>query len=105
MTTDDEIYASNIEALAVAMAAQVLELEDMRILAELLGLKKQTGNQFEPQIDSILAENPDKVKEYQGGKTKLIGFFVGQLMKQNKGADPKVANEMFAKKLLEWPVT
>ena len=44
----------------------------------------------------ILEANPDKVAAYQAGKTGLIGFFVGELMKQTEGqADPKAANEIF----------
>ena len=36
-------------------------------------------------IDKILADNPDKVEQYRGGKTKLQGFFVGQIMKATSG--------------------
>ncbi len=51
-------------------------------------------------IHDILAENPAQVADYKGGKTKLMGFFVGQLMKKTKGqANPKLANELFAKEL------
>ena len=53
-------------------------------------------------IHEILAENPTQVADYKGGKTKLMGFFVGQLMKKTKGqANPKLANELFAKELSE----
>ena len=50
--------------------------------------------------DEVLAANPDKVEQYKGGKTGLIGFFVGQCMKAMKGqGNPKLINEMLAKKL------
>ncbi|MBM4272870.1 MAG: Asp-tRNA(Asn)/Glu-tRNA(Gln) amidotransferase subunit GatB [Deltaproteobacteria bacterium] len=48
----------------------------------------------------ILAANPKEVADYKAGKTKVLGFFVGQLMKKTKGqANPQLANEVF-KKLL-----
>ncbi|MEM1327763.1 MAG: Asp-tRNA(Asn)/Glu-tRNA(Gln) amidotransferase subunit GatB [Bacteroidota bacterium] len=62
-------------------------------LAEELNLLQSEDADFlTPIIDSILANNPDKVKAYQKGKKGLIGFFMGELMKQSKGkANPKVA--------------
>ena len=55
-------------------------------------------------IRKILAENPAQVADYKNGKTKLMGFFVGQLMKKTKGqANPKLANELIAKELRECP--
>lgn len=46
-------------------------------------------------VENIIAENPDKVAKYQGGKTGLLGFFVGQAMKALQGkADPKQVNQM-----------
>lgn len=48
----------------------------------------------------ILEANPDKVAAYQAGKTGLMGFFVGQMMKETGGqADPKAANEIFGELL------
>ena len=48
----------------------------------------------------ILAANPQQVADYRGGKTKLMGYFVGQLMQKTKGkANPKLANQLFAKEL------
>jgi aspartyl-tRNA(Asn)/glutamyl-tRNA(Gln) amidotransferase subunit B len=53
-------------------------------------------------VKDILAENPSQVAEYKSGKTKLMGFFVGQLMKKTKGqANPKLANELFSKALAD----
>ncbi|GBC63816.1 aspartyl/glutamyl-tRNA amidotransferase subunit B [Desulfonema ishimotonii] len=50
--------------------------------------------------DAILENNPGQVEEYRGGKTKLMGFFVGQVMKETRGkANPKVVNEVLRKKL------
>jgi aspartyl-tRNA(Asn)/glutamyl-tRNA(Gln) amidotransferase subunit B len=42
----------------------------------------------------VLAENPEQVNAYKGGKTTLIGWFVGQVMKKMRGkADPQVAKQ------------
>jgi aspartyl-tRNA(Asn)/glutamyl-tRNA(Gln) amidotransferase subunit B len=51
-------------------------------------------------IDHILASNPKQLAEYRSGKTKVLGFFVGQVMKETKGqANPQVVNELLLKKL------
>lgn len=53
-------------------------------------------------VDQVLAANPDKVAEYRGGKPKLIGFFVGQIMKASQGkANPQAVNKMLKDKLDE----
>jgi len=56
--------------------------------------------ELEPVIDAILAANPGQVAAYQGGKEGLLGFFVGQVMKETGGrANPKVVNELVREKL------
>ena len=51
-------------------------------------------------IDRVLADNPDKLEQYRGGKKKLQGFPVGQIMKATSGkADPKLANQILNQKL------
>jgi len=65
------------------------------------GLKQvsDTGA-IEAMIDEILSVNADKVEEYRGGKDKLYGFFVGQVMKQTGGkANPQVVNQLLKPKL------
>ena len=53
-------------------------------------------------IDGILAANPKQVAEYRSGKTKVLGFFVGQVMKETKGqANPQVLNDLLRKRLAE----
>ncbi len=55
---------------------------------------------IEKIIDEVLAANPDNVEQYRGGKEKLFGFFVGQVMKASKGkANPALVNELLKKKL------
>jgi aspartyl-tRNA(Asn)/glutamyl-tRNA(Gln) amidotransferase subunit B len=51
-------------------------------------------------VEALLAAHPEEVAAFRGGKTKLQGFFVGQLMKQTGGkADPKLANQILNQKL------
>jgi aspartyl-tRNA(Asn)/glutamyl-tRNA(Gln) amidotransferase subunit B len=55
---------------------------------------------IEAAIDKVIASNPDELEKYRGGKTKLLGFFVGQVMKETGGkADPKLTNQLLQKKL------
>jgi Asp-tRNA(Asn)/Glu-tRNA(Gln) amidotransferase B subunit len=55
---------------------------------------------LDPVIDAILAANPGQVEAYRGGKEGLLGFFVGQVMKETQGkADPRVVNERVREKL------
>jgi aspartyl-tRNA(Asn)/glutamyl-tRNA(Gln) amidotransferase subunit B len=57
---------------------------------------------LEAQARDILAANPKEVADYKAGKTKVMGFFVGQLMRQTKGqANPQLANEIFQKLLAD----
>jgi aspartyl-tRNA(Asn)/glutamyl-tRNA(Gln) amidotransferase subunit B len=56
--------------------------------------------QLEPVIDAILAANPGQVATYRGGKEGVLGFFVGQVMRETQGkADPKVVNRLLREKL------
>ncbi len=51
-------------------------------------------------VQQIITDNPGQTEEFRGGKTKLMGYFVGQLMQKTQGkANPKVANELFSKEL------
>ena len=55
---------------------------------------------IEEIIDQLILNHPNEVESFRAGKTKLLGFFVGQLMKETKGkADPKLANQILNKKL------
>lgn len=56
--------------------------------------------EIEKMIDRVLAGNPKQVEQYRGGKTKLQGFFAGQVMKESKGkANPGLLNKMLLEKL------
>ena len=55
---------------------------------------------IEEIIDELILKHPNEVESFRSGKKKLLGFFVGQLMKETKGkADPKLANQILNKKL------
>jgi len=65
------------------------------------GLRQITDTgAIEAAIDAVIAANPGQVAEYRGGKDKLLGFFVGQVMKATGGkANPGQLNELLKKKL------
>jgi aspartyl-tRNA(Asn)/glutamyl-tRNA(Gln) amidotransferase subunit B len=65
------------------------------------GLKQVTDEgEITDVIDSVMAAHPNQVEEYRAGKEKLLGFFVGQVMKQTQGkANPKLVNEVLREKL------
>lgn len=82
-------------------AAILEEDKDPSVVVEERGMKQvsDTGA-IEAVVDGVLAAFPDKVEQYRGGKTGLLGFFVGQCMKEMKGqGNPKVINELLTKKL------
>ena len=70
-------------------------------IVEEQGLKQITDTSaIESVVDDVLATNPDEVEAYKGGKTKLLGFFVGQVMKATSGkANPKALQEILREKL------
>jgi len=65
------------------------------------GLKQVTDSgAIEKVIDEVMAKNPQQLADYRGGKDKLFGFFVGQVMKATQGkANPQQLNELLKKKL------
>jgi aspartyl-tRNA(Asn)/glutamyl-tRNA(Gln) amidotransferase subunit B len=67
------------------------------------GLKQITDSgAIEAMVDEVLANNPKQVEEYKAGKEKMLGFFVGQIMKQTGGkANPGQVNQLLKKKLSE----
>jgi aspartyl-tRNA(Asn)/glutamyl-tRNA(Gln) amidotransferase subunit B len=68
---------------------------------EKLGLKQVSDEgAIEKIVDEVLSANADKVEEYKGGKDKLFGFFVGQVMKASRGkANPQIVNKILKSKL------
>jgi aspartyl-tRNA(Asn)/glutamyl-tRNA(Gln) amidotransferase subunit B len=74
---------------------------DPRTIAESLGLiQVADANVIEGWATDVLADNPSEVERYKKGETKLMPFFVGQLMRKSKGkADPKLAQRVLESKL------
>ncbi|MFO8058626.1 MAG: Asp-tRNA(Asn)/Glu-tRNA(Gln) amidotransferase subunit GatB [bacterium] len=74
--------------------AEVIEEQGLKPMAD----EGEVGN----ICDKVIEENPKQVKQYQEGKQKVLGFFVGQVMKATGGkADPQVVNRMLKQKLDE----
>ena len=75
--------------------------KDAKVIVEERGLKQVSDESaIISMIDEVLAANLDKVDEYRGGKEKLFGFFVGQVMKASKGqANPGMVNQLLKQKL------
>ena len=71
------------------------------ILVEELGLLQISDNSFlEGIVDEVMAENPDTPTQYKNGKTNVLGFLVGQVMKKSKGkANPQMVNPMIKDRL------
>lgn len=73
---------------------------DVSSLIQALGLEQiNDDGAIIAIVDEILKSNMDKVSEYKSGKDKLFGFFVGQVMKNTKGANPSKVNEILKNRL------
>ena len=75
--------------------------EDPKKIIESKGLQQKSDpKELERIVDKIILENKDKVAQYNSGKGKLFGFFVGQVMKRSGGkANPQLVNDILKKKL------
>jgi aspartyl-tRNA(Asn)/glutamyl-tRNA(Gln) amidotransferase subunit B len=92
--------------LSGTLAKQVFEImlesgEDAGAIVEARGLKQTSDTgAIEGVIAEVLANNPNQLEQYRGGKEALFGFFVGQTMKAMQGkANPAVVNELLKKAL------
>ena len=75
--------------------------KDVDTIIEEEGLKQVTDDkEIESLIDEVIQNNPEQLKQYQSGKDRLFGFFVGQVMKVSKGkANPQQVNDILKLKL------
>jgi aspartyl-tRNA(Asn)/glutamyl-tRNA(Gln) amidotransferase subunit B len=81
-----EMYASGKDAGTIVEERGLRQVKDEGVIESI--------------IAEVLAENPQEVVLYRGGKDKLFGFFVGQVMKKTKGkANPKLVNDILLKLL------
>ncbi len=74
---------------------------DADTVIEAKGLKQVTdASAIEAMVDEVIAANPQQLEQYRAGKTKLMGFFVGQVMKASAGkANPAQVNEILKRRL------
>jgi aspartyl-tRNA(Asn)/glutamyl-tRNA(Gln) amidotransferase subunit B len=73
-------------------AQTIVEREGLKAISDTGALEKIA--------DEVIAKNPKQVEQYRGGKTSVLAFFVGQLMKATRGqADPPTASEILKRKL------
>ncbi len=85
-TVFEEMYRNGKDANTVVKDKGLVQITDEGALEQV--------------IDDILSKNPNEVKRFKAGEEKLLGFFVGQIMKATKGkANPKLVNEILKKKL------
>jgi glutaminyl-tRNA synthetase len=96
---DDEIISSKIAK--DVFEEMVKSGIDPRQIVKDKGLTQISDpSEISPIIDGIIAKNPDNVAKFKAGNTKLLGFFVGQVLKETGGkANPQVVNELVALKL------
>jgi aspartyl-tRNA(Asn)/glutamyl-tRNA(Gln) amidotransferase subunit B len=115
-----EIEQSPISMRGVAMSADLVEAGTIssKIVKDLYDRAFATGEDFpavyereKPQqitdeaalekiISEVITANPKQLEQYRAGKTTIIGFFVGQVMKASKGqAKPELVNELLKKQL------
>ena len=81
-----ELFASGQDPQAYVQAKNLVQISDQ--------------DQLEDIVAQVLEENPDEVQAYQGGKTKLLSFFMGQVMKKTKGqANPQKVNDLLKSRL------
>jgi aspartyl-tRNA(Asn)/glutamyl-tRNA(Gln) amidotransferase subunit B len=114
------IDQSPISMRGVALSADLVEAGTIsgKMLKDLYDLAFERGEDFpavyekeKPQqitdttaiekiIDAVIAANPKQLEQYRSGKTTVMGFFIGQVMKASKGqANPAMVNELLKKKL------
>ncbi|MGH9485506.1 MAG: Asp-tRNA(Asn)/Glu-tRNA(Gln) amidotransferase subunit GatB, partial [Terriglobales bacterium] len=82
-------------------AAMLARHEAPRQLVEAMGLKQiSDSGALEAMIDGVIAAHPAQAAQYRSGKTPLLAFFVGQVMKASRSqAAPALVNELLKKKL------
>jgi len=82
----EEMSQSGKDPAQIVEEKGLIQISDPKVIAEI--------------IDDVMAKNPDNVEKFRAGNTKLLGFFVGQVLKSTGGkANPKVVNTLVAEKL------
>ncbi len=92
---------SNTQAKDLFTALWDAPEKDPAALAKKMGFEPADTGAIDSLIDEVIAANPDKVAEIQGGNEKLLNFLTGQVMKASKGkANPKIVTDGLKAKLL-----
>ncbi|MBA2879854.1 aspartyl-tRNA(Asn)/glutamyl-tRNA(Gln) amidotransferase subunit B [Desulfosalsimonas propionicica] len=75
--------------------------DEAKTIVEKKGLVQVSDHgEIEAIVDRVVADHPDEAEKYRQGRKKLMGFFVGQVMKESRGkANPQVVNEVLKKRL------
>lgn len=82
----EEMYKTGKSAEAIVKEKEFVQITDLEAIKNV--------------IDAVITENPKEVERFKAGEEKLIGFFVGQIMKLTKGkANPQIVNELLRKML------
>ncbi|MEO8512701.1 MAG: Asp-tRNA(Asn)/Glu-tRNA(Gln) amidotransferase GatCAB subunit B, partial [Ignavibacteria bacterium] len=77
------------------------EKQNPEVIVKVKNLLQVTDtSEIESIVKKVIEENPNEVKRYKEGETKLLGLFVGKVMKESKGkANPKAVNELLISNL------
>jgi glutaminyl-tRNA synthetase len=89
-------------AMAKEVFATMLQTgaDPMQIVREQGLSPLRSADELQPFVDKIIAANPEKAEQYRGGRSGLLGFFVGQVMRETQNrADPKLVQELVQKSL------
>lgn len=85
-TVFEEMYKTGRDAESIVKEKGLVQISD--------------AGEIEKIVDDVIVKNPKEVARYRSGEEKLLGFFVGHVMKLTKGkANPQLVNELLKKKL------
>ncbi|HEX9912771.1 MAG TPA: Asp-tRNA(Asn)/Glu-tRNA(Gln) amidotransferase subunit GatB, partial [candidate division Zixibacteria bacterium] len=100
-TVLEEMYRTGAETIGVAdITLPMIEITAEAIVKEKGFIQISDKGEIEKVVDEIISKNPKEVERFKSGEEKLMGFFVGQVMKLTKGkANPQMVNELLKKKL------
>ena len=99
-----DLISNNVISSRIAkdvFEEMVVKGKDPGVIVEERGLKQITdADEIEIAVNNVIADNADQVKKFREGNQKLVGWFVGQVMKKTQGkANPQMVNELLLEKL------
>jgi len=98
LVADDTVSGAGAKQ---ALEEAVRTGDGIATIVERLGLKQVSdAGELGPVVDEVLAEHPDVVEQFRGGKEEVVGFLVGQVMRRTaNSANPKLAQELLRERL------